>query len=62
MLAALDARQAELVLLRGDELSYSEVAAALDLNPASVGTLLGRAQAAFRKEYVKQYGEPEYER
>jgi RNA polymerase sigma-70 factor (ECF subfamily) len=62
VLASLDTRHAELVLLRGDELSYSEVAAALDLNPASVGTLIGRAQAAFRKEYVKQYGEPKYER
>jgi RNA polymerase sigma-70 factor (ECF subfamily) len=57
VLAALDARQAELLLLRGSGLSYSEVAAAVDVNPASVGTLIGRAQQAFRKEYVKQFGE-----
>jgi RNA polymerase sigma-70 factor (ECF subfamily) len=62
VLAALDAKQAELLLLRGNNLSYGEVAAALDLNPSSVGTLLSRAEAAFRKEYVKQYGEPNYER
>jgi RNA polymerase sigma-70 factor (ECF subfamily) len=62
VLASLDAKQAELLLLRGNDLSYGEVAAALDLNPSSVGTLLSRAQAAFRKEYVKQYGEPNYER
>jgi RNA polymerase sigma-70 factor (ECF subfamily) len=62
VLASLDARQAELLLLRSNDLSYVEVAAALDLNPSSVGTLLSRAQAAFRKEYVKQYGEPNYER
>jgi RNA polymerase sigma-70 factor, ECF subfamily len=58
VLAALDARQAELLLLRGSDLSYEEVAAALELNPASVGTLIARAQQAFRKEYLKQYGEP----
>jgi RNA polymerase sigma-70 factor (ECF subfamily) len=61
ILAALDPRQAELLLLRNSDLSYAEVAAALDLNPASVGTLISRAQQAFRKEYVNQYGEPEYE-
>jgi RNA polymerase sigma-70 factor (ECF subfamily) len=57
ILASLDARQAELLLLRSNDLSYAEVAAALDLNPSSVGTLISRAQQAFRKEYVKQYGE-----
>jgi RNA polymerase sigma-70 factor (ECF subfamily) len=57
-LACLSARQAELLLLRGNGLSYEEVAAALELNPASVGTLIVRAQAAFRKEYTKRYGKP----
>jgi RNA polymerase sigma-70 factor (ECF subfamily) len=57
-LAALDSRSAEMLLMRSNGLSYSEVATALDLNPASVGTLLTRAQQAFRKEYVKRYGEP----
>jgi RNA polymerase sigma-70 factor (ECF subfamily) len=57
VLAALDARQAELLLLRGSGMSYGELAAAIDVNPASVGTLIGRAQQAFRKEYVKQFGE-----
>ena len=56
VLAALQPRQAELLLLRSDELSYAEIAAALELNPASVGTLLARAQTAFRKEYEKHYG------
>jgi RNA polymerase sigma-70 factor (ECF subfamily) len=62
VLASLDLRQAELLLLRSNDLSYAEVAAALDLSPSSVGTLISRAQQAFRKEYVKQYGEPNYER
>lgn len=57
VLAALDARQAELLLLRSSGLSYGELAAAIDVNPASVGTLVARAQQAFRKEYVKQFGE-----
>ena len=57
VLAALDPRQAELLLLRGSGLSYAELAAALELNPASIGTLLSRAQQAFRKEYIKRYGE-----
>lgn len=57
MLAALRPRQAEMLLLRLEDLSYEELASALDLNPASVGTLLSRAQEAFRKEYIKKYGE-----
>jgi RNA polymerase sigma-70 factor (ECF subfamily) len=58
-LAAIAPRQAELLLLRHDGMSYQELASSLDLNPASVGTLLSRAQEAFRKEYIKRYGEPE---
>lgn len=57
VLAALDARQAELLLLRNSGLSYDELASALDLNPRSVGTLISRAQQAFRKEYISRYGE-----
>ena len=57
VLAALDPRQAELLLLRSSGLSYEEVASAADVNPVAVGTLISRAQQAFRKEYVKRYGE-----
>jgi len=57
VLGAIAPRQAELLLLRSQGLSYDEVASALDLNPASVGTFLKRAQQAFRKEYIKRYGE-----
>lgn len=57
VLASMPRRDAELLLLRSDEMSYEELAAALSLNPASVGTLLSRARQAFRKEYVKRYGE-----
>jgi RNA polymerase sigma-70 factor, ECF subfamily len=57
VLASLRPTDAELLLLRSDGLPYDELAAVLSLNPASVGTLLSRAKAAFRKEYVKRYGE-----
>jgi RNA polymerase sigma-70 factor (ECF subfamily) len=56
LLAAIDPRQAELLLLRSEGFSYGELAATLNLNPASVGTLLSRAQRAFRKEYTRRYG------
>ena len=56
VLSRLETRQAELLILRGEGLSYGELATALDLNPASVGTFVSRAQQAFRKEYVRQYG------
>jgi RNA polymerase sigma-70 factor (ECF subfamily) len=57
VLSVIDPRQAQLLLLRSEGFSYDELASTLDLNPASVGTLLSRAQQAFRKEYIKRYGE-----
>ncbi len=57
VLGLINRRHAELLILRSDDLSYEEVASTLDLNPASIGTLLIRAQQAFRKEYIKRYGE-----
>jgi RNA polymerase sigma-70 factor (ECF subfamily) len=57
VLASMDPRQAELLLLRSDDVPYDEIARTLRINPASIGTLLSRARAAFRKEYVKRYGE-----
>jgi RNA polymerase sigma-70 factor (ECF subfamily) len=57
VLAAIPPRDGEILLLRHDGASYSELASSLHLNEASVGTLLSRAQQAFRKEYVKRYGE-----
>jgi RNA polymerase sigma-70 factor (ECF subfamily) len=57
VLGCLSPQQAAILLLRSDGLSYEEVASTLELNPASVGTLLSRAQQAFRKEYVKRYGD-----
>ncbi len=56
VLATLRRVQASLLLLRSDGLSYADLAAALQLNPASIGTFLARAERAFRKEYTKRYG------
>jgi RNA polymerase sigma-70 factor (ECF subfamily) len=56
VLAVLEQRQAGLLILRSDGLSYQELATALNLNAVSIGTLLSRAQHAFRKEYSKRYG------
>lgn len=57
VLGAIERRKAELLVLRSHGLSYDELASVLDLNPASVGNFLSRAQQAFRKEYIKRYGE-----
>lgn len=60
VLSSINPRQAELLLLRSNDFTYQEMAAALDLNPASIGTLLSRALAAFRKEFIARYGKERY--
>ena len=55
-LSRLPQRQAQLLLLRQMSFSYAECAAACDVAPGSVGTLLSRAAAAFRKEYEELVG------
>jgi len=57
VLSAIDSRHAQFLLLRSQDFTYDEVAAILNLNPASIGTLLSRAQQSFRKEYIKRYGQ-----
>ncbi len=49
-LARLDERTASLLALRYGGLSYEEIAAALGLRKSSIGTLLRRAEDAFRRE------------
>jgi RNA polymerase sigma-70 factor (ECF subfamily) len=56
VLAGMRRRDASLLLLRGDGQSYEEIAAALGMKSTSVGTLLNRAQRAFRTEYERRYG------
>lgn len=44
-------RERRLLLLQAEGYSYRDMAAALNLNEASIGTLLARARAAFREYY-----------
>ena len=58
VLASLKQRDSELLILRNEGLSYQEIAEVLGVSETSIGTLLRRAQDAFRKEYTKRYGQP----
>ncbi len=51
ILAELKPRQAQLLLMRHSGYSYTEIAAALDLQATSIGALLGRAEAEFGRRY-----------
>jgi len=59
VLADLKPGQAQLLLLRAAGHSYKELAAALEIEAASVGTMLIRAEAAFEKLYREIYGAEE---
>lgn len=52
ILAGMKPRSAKLLVLRHSGLSYAEIAAALDLTPGSVGTLLARAEKEFQERYA----------
>lgn len=49
-------RQAQLLILRASGFKYQELAEILKVKAASVGTMLIRAEAAFRKCYFELYG------
>jgi RNA polymerase sigma-70 factor (ECF subfamily) len=57
VLAVIKPDHAALLMLRAEGLSYQELAAALRVNPASVGTMLARAESKFRQEYEKRHGD-----
>lgn len=57
VLAGLKPRDAQMLLLRSSGLSYREVAEALEIAPASVGTLLARAEAEFERRFRSRYGD-----
>ena len=56
VLGALSRRHAGLLVLWSQGFSYQEIAVSLNVNPDYVGSLVKRAQEAFRKEYLKRYG------
>jgi RNA polymerase sigma-70 factor, ECF subfamily len=59
VLASMKPAQAQLLLMRADGCSYRELAQALKVAPGSVGTLLNRAEAEFRKRYLRATGKKE---
>ncbi len=61
VLAELKPQWAQLLLMRAAGHSYRELAEHLDLSPASVGTMLIRAEASFEKCYLELFGEKESE-
>jgi RNA polymerase sigma factor (sigma-70 family) len=58
-LGQLKPQESTLLLARHSGLSYAEVAAALDINPTSVGTLLARAERRFKDVYRSQENQDE---
>jgi len=50
-LAQMNERQSQLLIMRYSGFSYKEIAEALQLAPASIGTLLVRAEREFEKRY-----------
>jgi RNA polymerase sigma-70 factor (ECF subfamily) len=55
VLSRMPERQAKLLLLRHAGLPYREIAAALEIAPGSVGTLLARAEEAFEVTYERRF-------
>jgi RNA polymerase sigma factor (sigma-70 family) len=53
-LAGLKPEKAQLLLLRHSGLSYQEIAAAMRIKAASVGTMLARAEAEFAARYQRR--------
>jgi RNA polymerase sigma-70 factor (ECF subfamily) len=51
ILAGMETRQAQLLVMRHSGIAYKEIAAALDLAPTSIGPLLLRAEREFEKRY-----------
>ena len=51
VLAKMNKRHSELLILRHSGLPYKEIAEALSLAPASIGPLLVRAEREFEKQY-----------
>ena len=53
---ALPERSRDLLVLRAEGFRYQEIATVLGIAPGSVGTLLVRAEQAFRESYEARRG------
>jgi RNA polymerase sigma factor (sigma-70 family) len=58
-LAELPQRQSTVLVLRHSGYAYAEIAAAIGVAPGSVGTLLARAERAFRNAYPSDTTSPQ---
>lgn len=58
-LQLLTPRERQMLLMREEGFSYREIAAAVDVAPASVGALTARALKRFAAAYKQQQGEEE---
>ncbi len=58
-LALLPERQRTVLVLRHSGYAYSEIAAAVGVAPGAVGTLLARAERAFRRAYPSDMTSPQ---
>jgi RNA polymerase sigma-70 factor (ECF subfamily) len=56
VLSLMKPRAAQLLILRHSGMTYTEIAAALDVSPGSIGTLLARAEREFEGRYLKASG------
>jgi len=52
-LRSIKPRSAQVLILRYSELSYAEIAAALEVAPGSIGTMLARAEQEFEQAYKR---------
>jgi len=57
VLASLKSRDAQLLLLRSDGMSYRDLALALGIHLNSVGSILARAEQEFERRYRARYGD-----
>lgn len=55
VLASIKPAQAQLLILRTSGFSYKELAEALDVKMTGIGTMLNRAEAEFRNQYLALY-------
>lgn len=58
-LARLRPEQSQLLILRASGFSYGELSDVFNVKRGSVGTMLVRAEAAFRKHYIRLFGAKE---
>ena len=55
-LMALPERAREVLVLRAEGFRYHEIAAATGISPGSIGTMLVRAERAFREAFLQRRG------